>query len=129
MIKVNNLTKRFGRHLAVAGATFEVEQGQVVGFLGPNGAGKTTTIRMLTGFLPPTSGSAAIDSLDVSRHSVEARRQIGYLPESVPLYRDMRVREYLRFRGQIKGLKGKALHARMDEVLERCGLREVRRKM
>ena len=129
MIKVNNLTKRFGRHLAVAGATFEVEQGEVVGFLGPNGAGKTTTIRMLTGFLPPTSGSAAIDSLDVSRHSVEARRQIGYLPESVPLYRDMRVREYLRFRGQIKGLKGKALHARMDEVLERCGLREVRRKM
>lgn len=129
MIKVDNLTKRFGRHLAVAGATFEVEQGEVVGFLGPNGAGKTTTIRMLTGFLPPTSGSAAIDSLDVTRHSVEARRQIGYLPESVPLYRDMRVREYLRFRGRIKGLKGKTLHLRMDEVLERCGLREVRRKM
>jgi len=129
MIKVDNLTKRFGRHLAVAGATFEVEQGEVVGFLGPNGAGKTTTIRMLTGFLPPTSGSAAIDSLDVGRHSVEARRQIGYLPESVPLYRDMRVREYLQFRGQIKGLKGKALKVRMDEVLERCGLREVRRKM
>ena len=129
MIKVDNLTKRFGRHLAVAGATFEVEQGEVVGFLGPNGAGKTTTIRMLTGFLPPTSGSAAIDSLDVGRHSVEARRRIGYLPESVPLYRDMRVREYLQFRGQIKGLKGKALKVRMDEVLERCGLREVRRKM
>ena len=129
MIKVDNLTKRFGRHLAVAGATFEVEQGEVVGFLGPNGAGKTTTIRMLTGFLPPTSGSAAIDSLDVGRHSVEARRQIGYLPESVPLYRDMRVREYLQFRGQIKGLKGKTLKVRMDEVLERCGLREVRRKM
>jgi len=129
MIKVDNLTKRFGRHLAVAGATFEVEQGEVVGFLGPNGAGKTTTIRMLTGFLPPTSGSAAIDSLDVGRHSVEARRQIGYLPESVPLYRDMRVREYLQFRGQIKGLKGKTLKVRMDDVLERCGLREVRRKM
>ncbi len=129
MIKVDNLTKRFGRHLAVAGATFEVEQGEVVGFLGPNGAGKTTTIRMLTGFLPPTSGSATIDSLDVGRHSVEARRQIGYLPESVPLYRDMRVREYLQFRGQIKGLKGKTLKVRMDEVLERCGLREVRRKM
>jgi len=129
MIKADNLTKRFGRHLAVAGATFEVERGEVVGFLGPNGAGKTTTIRMLTGFLPPTSGSAAIDSLDVSRHSVEARRQIGYLPESVPLYRDMRVREYLRFRGGIKGLQGKTLQLRMDEVLERCGLREVRRKM
>ena len=129
MIKVDNLTKRFGRHSAVSGATFAVEQGEVVGFLGPNGAGKTTPIRMLTGFLPPSSGSASIDGLDVNRHSLEARRQIGYLPESVPLYRDMRVREYLRFRGQLKGLSGNALRARMDEVIERCGLREVRRKM
>ena len=104
MIKAVNLTKRFSRHLAVAGADFEVDQGEVVGFLGPNGAGKTTTIRMLTGFLPPSSGSASIDGLDVNRHSLEARRRIGYLPESVPLYRDMRVREYLRFRGQLKGL-------------------------
>ena len=119
MIKVDNLTKRFGRHSAVSGATFAVEQGEVVGFLGPNGAGKTTTIRMLTGFLPPSSGSASIDGLDVNRHSLEARRQIGYLPESVPLYRDMRVREYLRFRGQLKGLSGNALRARMDEVIER----------
>ncbi len=129
MIKVANLTKRFGRHLAVAGANFEVEQGEVVGFLGPNGAGKTTTIRMLTGFLPPTSGSATIDSLDVTRHSLDTRRRIGYLPESVPLYREMRVLEYLRFRGQIKGLKGNSLRLRMDEVLELCGLQEVRRKM
>jgi len=129
MIKVDNLTKRFGRHPAVTGATFAVEQGEVVGFLGPNGAGKTTTIRMLTGFLPPSSGSASIDGLDVNRHSLEARRRIGYLPESVPLYRDMRVREYLRFRGQLKGLGGNALRTRMDEVLERCGLRDVRRKM
>ena len=129
MIKVDNLTKRFGRHPAVTGATFAVEQGEVVGFLGPNGAGKTTTIRMLTGFLPPSSGSASIDGLDVNRHSLEARRRIGYLPESVPLYRDMRVREYLRFRGQLKGLGGNSLRTRMDEVLERCGLRDVRRKM
>ena len=129
MIKVANLTKAFGRHLAVAGANFEVEQGEVVGFLGPNGAGKTTTIRMLTGFLPPTSGTATIDSLDVTRHSLDTRRRIGYLPESVPLYRDMRVLEYLRFRGQIKGLKGNSLRLRMDEVLELCGLQEVRRKM
>lgn len=129
MIKVDNLTKRFGRHPAVTGATFAVEQGEVVGFLGPNGAGKTTTIRMLTGFLPPSSGSASIDGLDVNRHSLEARRRIGYLPESVPLYRDMRVREYLRFRGQLKGLGGNSLRTRMDEVLELCGLRDVRRKM
>ena len=129
MIKVENLAKRFGRNLAVAEATFEVEQGEVVGFLGPNGAGKTTTIRMLTGFLPPTSGLATIDGLDVTLQSVEARRRIGYLPESVPLYRDMRVREYLRFRGQIKGLKGDTLRHRMEEVVERCGLHGVRRKM
>ena len=129
MIKVDNLTKRFGRHPAVTGATFAVEQGEVVGFLGPNGAGKTTTIRMLTGFLPPSSGSASIDGLDVNRHSLEARRRIGYLPESVPLYRDMRIREYLRFRGQLKGLGGNSLRTRMDEVLELCGLRDVRRKM
>ena len=129
MIKVDKLTKRFGRHPAVTEATFAVEQGEVVGFLGPNGAGKTTTIRMLTGFLPPSSGSASIDGLDVNRHSLEARRRIGYLPESVPLYRDMRVREYLRFRGQLKGLGGNSLRTRMDEVLELCGLRDVRRKM
>ncbi len=129
MIKVDNLTKRFGRHPAVSGATFAVKQGEVVGFLGPNGAGKTTTIRMLTGFLPPTSGSAAIDGLNVNRDSLEARRRIGYLPESVPLYRDMRIREYLRFRGQLKGLSGNALRIRMDEVIDLCGLRGVRRKM
>ena len=129
MIKVDNLTKRFGRHLAVAGATFEVERGEVVGFLGPNGAGKTTTIRMLTGFLPPSSGLASIDGLEVTLQSVEVRRRIGYLPESVPLYPDMRVREYLRFRGRLKGLKGEVLRRRMTEVVERCGLGEVRRKM
>lgn len=129
MIKVENLTKRFGRYTAVSEAAFDVGRGEVVGFLGPNGAGKTTTIRMLTGFLPPSSGAASIDGLDVFRKSMEARRRIGYLPESVPLYRDMRVREYLKFRGQIKGLKGDRLRARMEEVVERCGLQGVRRKM
>ena len=129
MIKVENLTKRFGRYTAVSEAAFEVGRGEVVGFLGPNGAGKTTTIRMLTGFLPPTSGRAFIDGLDVARHSVEARGRIGYLPESVPLYRDMRVREYLRFRGQLKGLRGETLRTRMEEVADRCGLQGVRRKM
>ncbi|MEO1837271.1 MAG: ATP-binding cassette domain-containing protein [Akkermansiaceae bacterium] len=129
MIKVENLTKRFGRHTAVANATFEVGKGEVVGFLGPNGAGKTTTIRMLTGFLPPSSGAASVDGFDVFRKSIDARRRIGYLPESVPLYRDMRVREYLKFRGQIKGLQGERLRMRMEEVVERCGLQGVRRKM
>ena len=129
MIKVDNLTKRFGRHSAVSGATFEAAKGEVVGFLGPNGAGKTTTIRILTGFLPATSGTATVDGLDVGEHPLETRRRIGYLPESVPLYRDMRIREYLRFRGHIKGLRGDSLRRRMDEVIERCGLGDVRRKM
>ncbi len=129
MIKVDNLTKRFGRHSAVSGASFEAADGEVVGFLGPNGAGKTTTIRILTGFLPATSGIATVDGLDVGEHPLETRRRIGYLPESVPLYRDMRIREYLRFRGHIKGLRGDSLRRRMDEVIERCGLGDVRRKM
>ncbi|RCL35344.1 MAG: ATP-binding cassette domain-containing protein [Verrucomicrobia bacterium] len=129
MIKVDNLTKRFGRHSAVSGASFEAADGEVVGFLGPNGAGKTTTIRILTGFLPATSGTATVDGLDVGEHPLETRRRIGYLPESVPLYRDMRIREYLRFRGHIKGLRGDSLRRRMDEVIEQCGLGDVRRKM
>ena len=129
MIKVDNLTKRFGRHSAVSGASFEAADGEVVGFLGPNGAGKTTTIRILTGFLPATSGTATVDGLDVGEHPMETRRRIGYLPESVPLYRAMRIREYLRFRGHIKGLRGDSLRRRMDEVIERCGLGDVRRKM
>ena len=129
MIKVDNLTKRFGRHSAVSGASFEAADGEVVGFLGPNGAGKTTTIRILTGFLPATSGIATVDGLDVGEHPLETRRRIGYLPESVPLYRDMRIREYLRFRGHIKGLRRDSLRRRMDEVIERCGLGDVRRKM
>ena len=129
MIKVDNLTKRFGRHSAVSGASFEAADGEVVGFLGPNGAGKTTTIRILTGFLPATSGTATVDGLDVGEHPMETRRRIGYLPESVPLYRDMRIREYLRFRGHIKGLRGDSLRRRMDEVIEQCGLGDVRRKM
>ena len=98
MIDVDHLTKRFPRHTAVDDISFQVNAGDVVGFLGPNGAGKTTTLRMLTGYLPPSSGVASVDGRDVFRDPIAARRRIGYLPESVPLYRDMRVREYLTFR-------------------------------
>ncbi len=129
MIQVENLTKRFGRHTAVSEASFGVDRGEVAGFLGPNGAGKTTTIRILAGFLPPTSGSARIAGFDVARQSLEARRHIGYLPETAPLYREMRVREYLRFRAQLKGLRGERLRHSLDEVVERCGLQNVRRAM
>ncbi len=129
MIEVQQLTKRYARHEAVRGISFHVERGEVVGFLGPNGAGKTTTLRMLTGYLPPTSGTARIAGHDIFRESVEARRKIGYMPENVPLYDDMRVREYLKFRAQLKGLSGGDARRRVGTVIETCGLEPVRRKM
>ncbi|NNM29997.1 MAG: ATP-binding cassette domain-containing protein, partial [Akkermansiaceae bacterium] len=129
MIHVDHLTKRFGRHAAVEEISFDVGSGEVVGFLGPNGAGKTTTLRMLTGYLPPSAGAASVAGFDIFRQSLQARRRIGYLPESVPLYRDMRVREYLTFRARIKGLTGSTLQRRIEEVMDQCGLQSVRRKM
>ena len=129
MIEVHNLTKRYARHEAVRGISFSVDRGEIVGFLGPNGAGKTTTLRMLTGYLPPTSGTASIASHDIFRNSIEARRKIGYMPENVPLYEDMRIREYLKFRAQLKGLSGGDTRRRVDEVIDTCGLGNVRRKM
>jgi len=129
MIEVTNLSKRYGRHLAVRDVTFSVARGEIVGFLGPNGAGKTTTIRMLTGFLPPSSGSAKIAGFDIFRQSIEARKRIGYMPENVPLYDDMRVREYLSFRARIKGLSNSDTRRRVSHVIDTCGLEGVRRKM
>ncbi len=129
MIEVHQLTKRFSRHTAVREISFHVEPGKVVGFLGPNGAGKTTTLRMLTGFLPPTSGSARVAGFDIFRQSLDARRRIGYMPENVPLYPDMRVREYLKFRAQLKGLRGSDARRRVGEVVEACGLESVRKRM
>ena len=116
MIEVNQLTKRYARHEAVRDIDFSVARGEIVGFLGPNGAGKTTTLRMLTGYLPPTSGTARIAGFDIFRQSIEARRKIGYMPENVPLYEDMRVREYLKFRAQLKGLGSSDTRRRVGEV-------------
>jgi ABC-2 type transport system ATP-binding protein len=129
MIDVHHLSKRYARHDAVKDLSFHVGKGEVVGFLGPNGAGKTTTIRMLTGFLPPTSGRASIGGFDIYRHSIEARRITGYMPENVPLYDDMRVSEYLKFRANLKGLGPADSRRRVSEVLDTCGLGLVRRKM
>jgi ABC-2 type transport system ATP-binding protein len=129
MIDVRNLTKRYARHTAVRDISFSVERGEIVGFLGPNGAGKTTTLRMLTGYLPPTSGSARVAGFDIFRESIDARRRIGYMPENVPLYDDMRVKEYLKFRAQLKGLDGASARRRVGAVLDTCGLQSVRRKM
>ncbi len=129
MIEARALTKRFARHAAVQGIDFNVDRGEIVGFLGPNGAGKTTTLRMLTGYLPPTSGNARVAGFDIFRESLEARKRIGYMPENVPLYDDMRVREYLRFRATLKGLSNRDARRRVNEVIETCGLEAVRRKM
>lgn len=129
MIEVRELTKSFARHTAVRGIDFNVARGEIVGFLGPNGAGKTTTLRMLTGYLPPTSGSARVAGFDIFRQSLDARRCIGYMPENVPLYDDMRVREYLKYRASLKGLSSRDARRRVNEVIDICGLDWARRKM
>jgi ABC-2 type transport system ATP-binding protein len=129
MITVANLTKYFGPVLAVDNVSFEVGQGEIVGFLGPNGAGKTTTMRILTSYLPATSGSASVAGFDIMTESMEVRRNIGFLPESVPLYSEMRVDEYIIYRAKLKGLARRGRLARVDYCLERCRLREVRRRL
>jgi ABC-2 type transport system ATP-binding protein len=129
MISVQNLTKYFGPVLAVDRVSFEVGKGEIVGFLGPNGAGKTTTMRILTSYLPATSGVARVAGYDVMTQSMQVRRNIGYLPESVPLYSEMRVDEYINFRAKLKGLGRKERQLRIDFVLDRCRIREVRRRL
>src|SRR6266550_6260305 len=129
MIKVEGLTKRYARTLAVDDISFEVEKGQIVGFLGPNGAGKTTTMRILTCFLPPTSGTAQVAGFDVLEQPMEVKRRIGYLPETPPLYPEMEVIEYLEFVGRLKGLRGESLAKRLDEVAEKCSVTDVKTKL
>ncbi|MEC8906949.1 MAG: ABC transporter ATP-binding protein [Verrucomicrobiota bacterium] len=129
MIKVSNLSKQYVERAAVDNISFEVESGEIVGFLGPNGAGKTTTLRMLTGYIPPTSGTASIGGHDVFSESIKARQKIGYMPENVPLYDDMRVREYLRFRAELKGLRGQEARQGVNEAIDLCGLKQIRRQI
>ncbi len=129
MITVEGLTKRYARNVAVDDISFSVEKGQIVGFLGPNGAGKTTTMRILTCFLPPTSGKASVAGYDVIEQPMEVKRRIGYLPETPPLYPEMEVCEYLSFVGKLKGLRGATLAKRADEVADRCAIADVKRKL
>ncbi len=129
MITVKQLTKRYARNTAVDQISFEVQKGQIVGFLGPNGAGKTTTMRMLTCFLPPTSGTAEVAGFDVLENPLEVKRRIGYLPETPPLYPEMRTTEYLQFVGKIKGLRGAQLSTRVNYVLDRCAVADVKDKV
>lgn len=129
MIKVEGLTKRYARHVAVDNISFEVQRGQIVGFLGPNGAGKTTTMRVLTCFLPPSSGSARVAEFDVLEQTMEVKKRIGYLPELPPLYPEMEVAEYLTYVGRLKGIPKASLAKRVDEVAERCSVGDVKAKL
>ncbi|MCZ2077214.1 MAG: ATP-binding cassette domain-containing protein [Bryobacteraceae bacterium] len=129
MIKVEGLSKRYARTVAVDQISFEVSKGEIVGFLGPNGAGKTTTMRILTCFLPPTAGAASVAGFDVLTQPLEVKKRIGYLPETPPLYPEMEVREYLYFVGRLKGIPKSDIATRVDEVSERCAVTDVRTKL
>jgi len=129
MIEVANLTKRYAGRTAVSNISFAVRRGEIVGFLGPNGAGKSTTMRILSCYLPATSGTVRVAGLDVFRQSDEVRRRIGYMPENNPLHVDMRVREYLKFRARLKGLSRARCRERVDVVTEQCGLKDVDRRI
>ena len=129
MIKVEGLTKRYARHVAVDNISFEVGKGEIVGFLGPNGAGKTTTMRVLTCFLPPTTGKVSIAGFDVLEQSLEVKKRIGYLPEAPPLYPEMEVSEYLTFVARLKGIASNEVAKRVDEAAGRCALGDVRTKL
>ena len=129
MIEVRDLTKRFAGRTAVDGISFTVGRGEVVGFLGPNGAGKSTTMRVLSCYLPATSGTVRVAGYDVFHQPDEVRRRIGYMPENNPLHLDMRVREYLKFRARLKGLGWRQSRDRVDIVMEQCGLGDVDRRI
>jgi ABC-2 type transport system ATP-binding protein len=129
MIAVTNLTKRYAGRTAVAGISFTVARGEIVGLLGPNGAGKSTTMRILSCFMPATSGTARVAGFDVFHQSDEVRRRIGYMPENNPLHPEMRVREYLKFRARLKGLGWRRSRERVTTVMEQCGLTDVGRRI
>ena len=128
MIEAKNLSKYYGSFVAIEGISFSIPAGQIVAFLGPNGAGKTTTMKILTGYLAPSSGTASIAGMDIQTERIEASRQMGYLPENGPLYQDLTPGESLRFFGEARGMDGSFLRSRMDRVIDECGLREVLEK-
>ena len=129
MIKVEHLTKRYAGHTAVQDLSFEVGKGEIMGFLGPNGAGKSTTMRILSSFMPATSGRVSVAGFDIFTQSLQARSHLGYMPENVPLYTDMRVTEYLNYRAALKGVPHRRMAERVGDVKELCGLKEVEKKL
>lgn len=128
-ISVNKLTKRYDNITALSEISFDVHPGEIMGFLGPNGAGKTTTLRILAGILSPTSGNVEIDGLDVTTHTIQVRKRIGYLPEQAALYPELRIQEYLDYRAQIKGVARNSRKAFVEKALEQCSLIDVRRTL
>ena len=129
MIDVENLTKTYSGFRAVQDISFHVDKGEIVGFLGPNGAGKSTTMKVLAGYLPPTDGKISIAGFDVVNDSLEVRKRIGYMPENVPLYTDMRVNEFLRFRAELKKVPRRNIKDRVESVKELCSLKDVEKKI
>lgn len=129
MVQVSQLTKHFGQVLALSNVSFGLERNEIVGLLGNNGAGKSTLMRILTTFLPATSGTAKVDGFDVLNQSMEVRKRIGYLPENIPLYPEMRVEEYLVYRAQLKGMDRSIRNRRIDEIIERCRITGVRKRL
>jgi len=129
MIQVENLSKRYARHVAVKNISFSVDKGDIVGFLGPNGAGKTTTMRILTCFLPPTEGKARVAGFDVFEQPFEVKKRIGYLPEAPPLYPEMSVEDYLYFVARLKNVPSAEIKARTQQVMERCAVADARSKL
>ena len=127
MIEATDLTHYYGPFPAIQDVSFDVRKGEVLGFLGPNGAGKTTTMRILTGFLPPTSGAVTLDGYDVVEKSLEVRRRVGYLPETVPLYTDMTVTNYLKYMGTLRGMPSGRIRPRLDAVIDVCRLGDYRK--
>ncbi len=129
MIQVENVTKKYGSFIAVNNINFEIEEGEIVGFLGPNGAGKSTTMNMITGFIEPSSGRIIVDGYDISKKPKKAKKQIGYMPEGVPLYSDLTVKEFVTYMAEIKGVDRKEKKNKVQEVLEKTGLLDVQNKL
>ena len=129
MIRVKNVTKRYGNIVAIDDISFQVDKGDILGFLGPNGAGKTTTMRIITGYMPPTDGEVFLGDCNLMENPLEAKKQIGYLPENLPLYNDLTVESYLDFVADIKNVSGRDKKSRKESVMERCGILDVRNRI
>ena len=129
MIEVKNVTKKYGKAVAVDDISFTIKEGEIVGLLGPNGAGKSTTMNMITGFIEPTQGEIIIDGFDMSRKPKKAKKEIGYMPEGVPLYTDLTVKEFVTYMAEIKQVKSKERKEKVQKIIEQTGLKDVQNKL